>query len=175
MQIIDSNEILMKKFLPKSVNNPQGFTLIELLIVVSIVAILSVVAIALFSNVQADARDAKRKAELSAISNVLEVNKKSTGYQPIFYTEFGGNSFPGGTSPNQTNAQDPQNYAYCIAASSGVTNPAASEFTTTPQCTNASFVLIGGATPAADSASYKICTRLENRGNPLVYCTTNVQ
>ncbi|MCR4305706.1 MAG: type II secretion system GspH family protein, partial [Candidatus Daviesbacteria bacterium] len=68
----------MKKLLPTShafgVNKSKGFTLVELLVVVSIIAVLSVVGITLFSGVQQNARDAKRKADIDAISKALEAN-----------------------------------------------------------------------------------------------------
>lgn len=63
----------MKKFLPKSVNNPQGFTLVELLVVITIIAILSVIGMAVFGNIQARARDARRRADIDAISKAYEV------------------------------------------------------------------------------------------------------
>lgn len=51
----------------------KGFTLIELLVVIAILAILSMVGLALFSNVQKSVRDAKRKADLNAIVKALEI------------------------------------------------------------------------------------------------------
>lgn len=64
----------MKKFLPKSSNNPQGFTLVELLVVVSIIAILSVIGITVFGSVQRGARDARRKADIDSIAKAMEAN-----------------------------------------------------------------------------------------------------
>ena len=62
----------MKKLLPKSFNNPQGFTLVELLVVVSIIAVLSVIGITVFGNVQRGARDARRKADIDSIAKAME-------------------------------------------------------------------------------------------------------
>lgn len=53
-------------------NNPQGFTLVELLIVVSVIAILSIVGIAVFTSAQEQTRDARRKADIQAIQKSLE-------------------------------------------------------------------------------------------------------
>lgn len=72
----------MKKMLPKTVNNPSGFTLVELLVVITIIAVLSVVGITIFSGTQAKARDSRRKADIDSISKAIEVNfnQKSGGY-----------------------------------------------------------------------------------------------
>ncbi len=68
----------MRKFLPKTVNNPQGFTLVELLVVVSIIAILSVIGITVYAGVQKNARDARRKGDVDSIAAALEVHMNQT-------------------------------------------------------------------------------------------------
>lgn len=52
----------------------QGFTLVELLVVISIIAILSVIGITVFSGVQKNARVSR------AVSNLDELNKVYTRY-----------------------------------------------------------------------------------------------
>lgn len=64
---------------PLSVNKPRGFTLVELLVVISIIAILSVVGMAVFTGVQKGARDAKRRADVDAVSKAYEVKYNNTG------------------------------------------------------------------------------------------------
>lgn len=68
----------MKKFLPTS---NKGFTLIELMVVVTIIAFLAVIGIVSFTNVQAQARDGRRRADIDAIGTAMEANRDPvTGY-----------------------------------------------------------------------------------------------
>ncbi len=69
---------VMKKFLPRNINNPQGFTLVELMVVITIIAILSIVGVTIYSGVQAKAQDSKRRADIDSISNAIEVHFNST-------------------------------------------------------------------------------------------------
>lgn len=71
----------MHKFLPKTKSNPRGFTLVELLVVISIIAVLSVVGLTVFSGTQKSARDSKRRADIDAISKALESRFNTTKNQ----------------------------------------------------------------------------------------------
>lgn len=51
-----------------------GFTLLELMVAIAIVAVLATIGFTLFQGAQAQARDAKRKADIDAIAQVLENN-----------------------------------------------------------------------------------------------------
>lgn len=121
----------MKKFLPKSVNNPQGFTLIELLIVVTIIAVLSVIGITVFGGVQKDARNARRRADIDSINKVLEVHF------------------------NQTTNQ------YCTAAASRYCAPKAAWFSAGVIPTDPSAGTAYATLPLDDAASYNVCANLE--------------
>jgi len=50
----------------------KGFTLIELLIAISIIAVLSTLAMITFANFQKNARDAKRQSDLNIVKSALE-------------------------------------------------------------------------------------------------------
>lgn len=62
-----------------SARKKVGFTLIELMVVISIIAIMSVIGLTLYGNVQKSARDAKRRSDLKAIAQALEVYKVRNG------------------------------------------------------------------------------------------------
>jgi len=57
----------------KKINNVPGFTLIELLVVISIIGLLSTLAVVSLNNSRAKARDARRVSDLKAVSTALEV------------------------------------------------------------------------------------------------------
>jgi prepilin-type N-terminal cleavage/methylation domain-containing protein len=159
----------------KQLNTTKGFTLIELLVTIAIIAIISVVAVALFGNIQADARDGKRRAELESLANALEVNKSGGGgnYNPILASQMGGGLMPGGGAT----ALDPQNYPYCVAGNATTTPPTNAVLTawaTTPACP-AGYTVISGTQPANTTVSWTLCTRLENKGTPAVFCRNNTQ
>ena len=60
--------------------NQKGFTLVELLVVVTILAILATIGFTIFNGTQKTARDAKRKGDIDAIAQAMEVNYgKTTG------------------------------------------------------------------------------------------------
>ena len=60
----------------------KGFTLIELLVVISIIGLLAAAGLAVFSSAQKRARDAKRKSDIHALEQAIQ----------MYYTEH--NSYP---------------------------------------------------------------------------------
>lgn len=64
------------------INVFAGFTLIELLVVITILGILSVIAISNFRSSQIRSRDAKRKSDLKQIANALEMIYSDKGRYP---------------------------------------------------------------------------------------------
>lgn len=59
-----------------------GFTLIELLVVVAIIGILAAIAIPVFLNQRASARDASVKSDLNGIAKVMETVYADSGAYP---------------------------------------------------------------------------------------------
>lgn len=56
-----------------SLQDKSGFTLVELMVVISIIAILSVVGVTVFTGIQKNARDSRRKSDIDAIAKTLEL------------------------------------------------------------------------------------------------------
>jgi prepilin-type N-terminal cleavage/methylation domain-containing protein len=96
----------------------KGFTLIELMVVVAIIGILMAAGILAFSNAQQGARDARRKADLDAISKAFEqfysINNSvypANATAAASIAQF----FPSGAVPT-----DPKSVAYTLTTSAGV-------------------------------------------------------
>lgn len=182
----------MKKFLPKSVKNPQGFTLIELLVVVSIIAILAIIGLAIFGGVQGKARDIKRKADVDAIIKVYELKYDSlAGKYPasaaVTATDFAGGVRPtppegGGAAYTETVTPITQASVTVCAALEGGTNycKSGAQAATAPASCTTSFPqsckaqVTSGSVPAT---AYIACpaTALDCTGNSFSPLTTGVQ
>lgn len=63
-----------------------GFTLVELLISITIIAILTIIALASYSYFQKSARDAKRQSDLKFIQSALEQFRADQGSYPAAIT-----------------------------------------------------------------------------------------
>lgn len=91
----------------------QGFTLVELLVVISIIAVLAVIGMVVFSGVQKGARDAKRRGDINAISKALEIFKSINGSYPTtkaISCESNWDTFATALNPYmQSLPKDPQN------------------------------------------------------------------
>lgn len=145
----------MKKFLPKSVNNPHGFTLIELLIVITILSVLAVIGFAVFNGLAGRGNDSKRQADVKAIADALEVKKSNNAtYQTVT-----GSDFTGGVVPKEP-ATRTEKYCYS-EGTSVIANPAD---WTGSACPNASWTSLdyssgtGTVTVAATTTFFKVCT-----------------
>lgn len=76
--------------LPQKPTVVRGFTLIELLITLSIIAILSTVALVSYQNVLRNGRDAKRQSDLKVIQAALqEYHADQFYYPPVSEVQFG--------------------------------------------------------------------------------------
>lgn len=67
----------------KTVNSKsKGFTLVELLVVITLIAILIGAGTVSYTNAQRKGRDGKRKTDLKAIQQALELYFQQNGYYP---------------------------------------------------------------------------------------------
>lgn len=60
----------------------NSFTLVELMVVIVVIGILSAIGLVTFTNVQRNARDGKRKADLQTIKMALEMYYADYGHYP---------------------------------------------------------------------------------------------
>ena len=161
----------MKKFLPKSFNNPRGFTLVELMVVVAIIGILSQIALSIFNGAQSKARDGKRRGDIDALLKALEVNKTAT-YQPLNGSQFAQGAVPTDPSTNRT-AQ------YCILSRTDTATPEKPTGWLPGSLCPTTTDTVGSAktgVPLNDTTNFLVCSLLENGSNPdNIYCISNQQ
>jgi len=60
----------------------KGFTLIELLVVISIIGVLSTIAMTSLNGAKAKARDAKRLSDITQIKTALDIYYADHGHYP---------------------------------------------------------------------------------------------
>lgn len=161
----------MKKQSWPTLSGPKGFSLIELLVVVAIIGFLSAIGMAVYADVQAKGRDAKRKADVDSIAKVIEIHKTDVGgYQPLDLTWFG--------SSNGIPLADPKGKLYCIQSNSTntpITNAGSSGWSDTA-CPSGYEAVAASSTPTSGDNVWKVCTLLEKPiDGSYVYCRYSVQ
>ncbi len=66
----------------RNVKSSAGFTLVELMVVVSIIAVLSLIGLVLYSGAQSKARDSIRKSDLNNLALALDIYYQKNGSYP---------------------------------------------------------------------------------------------
>jgi type IV pilus assembly protein PilA len=79
---MDQEKKMLTRIMKKQDDRDAGFTLIELLVVVAIIGILAAIAIPVFLNQRASARDASVKADINGIAKVMETVYTDSGAYP---------------------------------------------------------------------------------------------
>lgn len=155
----------------------RGFTLIELLVVVAVIAILTAIAISVFSNAQGNARDGKRRSDLDSIAKSLEgardiENKTYTYTSDNFSSDF----------PEKWPFDPSDDRNYCIMSDNTNSNPPLAPDTwgsTTSGCPDDVWSVFStknglGSDPILSQAkSWRLCVKLERSSTPIV-CKANL-
>lgn len=137
----------------------KGFTLIELLVVISIIAILSVIGVTLFGNVQKNARDAQRRGDVEAISKAFETNATSGTATPYAIPQtswFASGNFP----------KDPQGGEYFWNGAQSIPTAAKATYTICAKLES----LTGNSSSAGDGSTFTAAA-----GNGTYFCRKNLQ
>lgn len=98
----------------------KGFTLVELLVVITILAILSTLAMIIYSSVQGRGRDTVRRAEIDNIANAIESKRNNNGTYTFTTTDLQA-EFQNGS--NAYLGKDPSGIDYVIAVNTGGITP----------------------------------------------------
>lgn len=164
----------MKKSARFAARRARGFTLIELLVVVVIIAILSLVGLSLYINIQKTARDSVRKQEIDSLAKSIEGSADpQTGIYTYTLQEFN-NDYP------HKKPKPIRGNFYChhssTTAGTTIDDPAITDWAASAACptvntrlwstlvdSSSAFVI---ALPS-DTKSWNLCARLENN---TVYC-----
>lgn len=154
-----------------------GFTLVELLITIAIIAILTTVGAVSYGNVQMNARDSKRQAEIEAIAKALETSKAATSFT---YPALLNSSFATGLVPTDPGATGTPARNYCITTTTADVNAANPTAWGTSACslmsgtgiTGANWSVPANSNPAAGASVFKVCASLESG---TVFCRKNQQ
>lgn len=149
----------------------RGLTLIELMVAVSIIAILSLIGLVAYTDTQKNARNAKRRADITAIANAMEANygkAVAAQYNGIADTMFSSGVIP--TDPANTNTTPesacPGVCKYCVRQG------AAAQVGAVCTTTTAAVSTTNGPTGGASNPYWIVCANLEGGG---FYCRGNTQ
>lgn len=157
--------------LPRS---SKGFTLVELMIVVSIIALLAVVGVVVFSNIQRSSRDSRRRADIESIAKALEADKASKNADT--YSQISIDMFSNGLVP-----VDPGSRSYCISPTSPSLTPGGIPSAWTNNSCNglAGYAKVAVGTPTVGATGFRVCASLEDTSaagtTNGVFCLSNQQ
>jgi prepilin-type N-terminal cleavage/methylation domain-containing protein len=103
----------------------NGFTLVELLVVISIIGFLATSSLVLLNNARINARDARRRADLSQLRKAVDMYVQHYGAPPIT-TDYGEGNTGGWDSSYEGN------FMQFLAGTAGSANPQNIKFMKNP-------------------------------------------
>lgn len=137
-------------------NSAHGFTLIELLVVVAIIAVLSVIAFAVFNGVTGRGNDSRRSTDIKAFADAMEVKKSASS---SFYVTVAATDFATGTFPTEPSTRTEK---YCYKdGTAAILNPVPGDWVpATPVACPTGWANVSGSAPtvAATATFFKFCT-----------------
>jgi prepilin-type N-terminal cleavage/methylation domain-containing protein len=151
----------------------NGFTLIELLVALTIMIILSAIAVSMYGRNRSLAQDRKRQGDIDAVAGALESHfnayadqfciARVRSYCAVKQSWLSLKTFPTDPSTKRN---------YCVAVSNGgvPADPANTGWTET-DCPSG-YVPLTTSTPTSGSFYWKLCTLLDSNK---VYCVASLQ
>lgn len=150
--------------MPQQYPKSGGFTLVEIMIAISIIAILTVMGMAIFTGLLKQARDGKRISDIDAIYNALELHYDSSASQ--YPTELSGSWFTTSTIPADPFAAAGNR---CGALGTGPCEYCFRNFGTGENECGAGDHDVSTNPNLFDQRGYLICASLEHKVNNLSY------
>ncbi len=173
-------------FLAKTKNvelTRSGFTLIELLVVISIIAILAIMGFAVYAGAAANARDGKRRSDITQLSKAIETIKDQSAGTYKYDLTSANNDFPRGIPEDPSNGTP----KYCVSLNTAGTTPPTAPLTnwTDTACpTSGNFMTFSSGASSSLTAlagddfqdgtakSWTLCAAMEKSATP--FCATSL-